>query len=138
MTEVVKAISHLPLPYEIKTKLIRATPLAAAKYGTPAAHVGNASYVAFRAALVGAIAPKTTKRRPCRTFEFNSHGDDLDPEVVFGIENVLLRRVRAKDPELGRSISDFSIYIGSSVLFEFKMKIQRGTCGNPRIPSLDR
>ena len=107
-TKVVKAIARLPLSYEIKAKLIRATPLAAAKYGTPAAHVGNASYVAFRAALVDAIAPKTTKRCPCRTFECNSHGDDLDPEVVFGIEKiVLLRRVLAKDPELGQRVNDF-------------------------------
>ena len=40
-TKVVKAIARLPLSYEIKAKLIRATPLAAAKYGTPAAHVGK-------------------------------------------------------------------------------------------------
>ena len=60
-TKVVKAIARVPLSYEIKAKPMRATPLAAAKYGTPAAHVGNASYVAFRAALIDAIAPKTTK-----------------------------------------------------------------------------
>ena len=104
---VVKAISRLPLPYELKAKLIRATPLAAAKYGTPAAHVGNASYCVFRAALVDALGPTTTKRCPCRTFEFNSHGDDLDPEVVFSIEKfILCRRVLAKDPELVKAINE--------------------------------
>ena len=83
-------------------------PLAAAKYGTPAAHVGNASYCAFRAAVVDALGPKTTNRCPCRTFEFNSHGEDLDPEIVFSIEKfILCRRVLAKDPELVKTVKEF-------------------------------
>ena len=90
-----------------KTKLIRATPLAAAKIGTPAAHVSNASFCAFRAAVVGAIEPKTSKRCPCRTFEFHSHGDDLDPDIVFSSEKfILFRRVFATDPELRSAVSD--------------------------------
>ena len=69
--KVVKAISRLPLSYAEKARLIRATPLAAAKYGTPAAHVGTASACALRAAVVDTVGSKTTKRCPCRTLEFN-------------------------------------------------------------------
>ena len=104
---VVKAIGRLPITYAEKARLIRATPLAAAKYGTPAAHVGTASACALRAAVVDTIAPHTTKRCPCRTLEFNSHGDDLDPEVVFAIEKfVTFRRVLAKDPSLAEVVKD--------------------------------
>ena len=106
-TKVVKAIARLPLSYEIKAKLIRATPLAAAKYGTPVAHVGNASYCAFRAAVVDALGPKTTKRCSCRTFEQSSHGEDLDLEIVFSVEkNVICRRVLAKDPDLVDAVKE--------------------------------
>ena len=57
--------------------------------------------------MVDAIGPKTTKRCPCRTCEFNSHGDDLDPEIVFGIEKFIwFRRVSAKDPELRSAVDD--------------------------------
>ena len=105
--KVVKAIARLPLTCAEKAKLIRATPLAAAKYGTPAAHVGTASACALRTAVVDAIGPKTTKRCPCRTLEFNSHGDDLDPEIVFGIEKFIIsRRVLAKDPTLISVVRD--------------------------------
>ena len=97
----------MPITYAAKARLIRATPLAAAKYGTPAAHVGTASACALRAAVVDTIAPRTTKRCPCRTLEFNSHGDDLDPEVVFAIEKfVTFRRVLAKDPTLAEVVKD--------------------------------
>ena len=42
-------------------------------------------------------------------FEFNSHGPDVDPDIVFGIENfVLLRRVLAKDPELETAVKDIA------------------------------
>ncbi len=87
-------------------------PLAVAKYGTPVAHVGSTSLCVFRAAVVDAMAPKTTKRCPCRTFEFNSHGDDLDLEVVFAIEKcITLRRVLAKDPSLAEVVKDiFEVY----------------------------
>ena len=68
--------------------------------------MGNASYCALRAAVVDAIGPKTTKRCPCRTFELNSHGEDLDPEIVFIIEKfILCRRVLAKDPELVKAVN---------------------------------
>ena len=83
-----KAIARLSLTCAEKARLIRATPLAAAKYGTPAAHVGTASACALRTAVVDAIGPETTKRCPCRTLEFNSHGDDLDPEIIIGIEKL--------------------------------------------------
>ena len=95
--KVVKAIARLPITYAEKARLIRATPLAAAKYGTPAAHVGSASACALRAAVVDTIGPRTTKRCPCCTLDFNSHGDDFDLEVVFAIEElVIFRRVLLK------------------------------------------
>ena len=55
---------------------------------------GGASLVALTAAIVDAITPKTTKRNACRVFEVNSHGTDVDPEIVIAVEKfVLLRRV---------------------------------------------
>jgi hypothetical protein len=74
--------------------------LSAATYGTQSATVGGASLGAFPTAILDAICPATTRRNVCRVFEFNSHGSDVDPDIVFGIEKlVLLRRVLAKDVE---------------------------------------
>ena len=110
--KVAKSIARLPITYAEKARLIRVPPLAAAKYGTPAAHVGTASACALRAVVVDTIGPRTTKRCPCRTLEFNSHGDDLDPEVVFAIEKfITFRRVLAKDPSLAEVVKDiFEVY----------------------------
>ena len=54
-----------------------------------------------------AIAPTSTRRNACRVFEFNSHGTDVDPDIVFGIEKfVFIRRVMAKDLELQQVVTD--------------------------------
>ena len=76
---------------------------------TQAVHVGGASLSALTTAIMDAVCPKTTKRNACRVFELNSHGTDVDPEVVFGIEKfVLLRRVLAKDVELQEVVKDIA------------------------------
>ena len=49
-------------------------------------HGGGASLCALTVAIIDAIAPATTKRNACRIFEFNSHGTDVDPEVVIAVE----------------------------------------------------
>ena len=100
-------VGRLPIPYKQRANLIRASVLSAAKYGTQAVHVGGASLGALTTAIMDAIAPTTTRRNACRVFECNSHGMDVDPDIVFGIEKlVLLRRVMAKDSELLEVVTD--------------------------------
>ena len=75
--------------------------------GAQVVHVGGASLCALTAAIVDAIAPVTTKRSACRTLGPNSHGTDVDPEVVIDIEKfVLLRRVLSPDAELKEVVTD--------------------------------
>ena len=107
--KICKTIGRLPISYKHRANLIRAKVLSAAKYGTPASHVGGASLCALTTAIMDAICPHTTRRNACRVFEFNSHGPDVDPDIIFGIEKfVLLRRVLAKDPELETAVKDIS------------------------------
>ncbi len=90
----------LPLPLELKQKIVQANILPAGLYGCEAAWVNKSCLKAFRAAVANALGPRSNRASNEVVFHNTTTSKELDPSTYILLQRVLtLRRTLSKYPE---------------------------------------
>ena len=71
----------IPLPFELKQKIVQANILLAGLYGCEAAWVNKSCLKAFRAAVANALGPRSSRASNEVVFHNTTASMDLDPST---------------------------------------------------------
>ena len=100
-TKIAKRLGTMPIPRNMKIKLVRCSALASAWFGSDFVFLSNSAMAGLRSVLVDAVGSRSKRGIPhCCDFHMCSGGRDLHAEIVRLAWKVLVfRRGLSKSPK---------------------------------------